>query len=319
MILKKFLLFFRHLFQKDQRSLYCLAVSLFAHILLIVFLCILILPQKGQEGTDIVEVSFASEGMKENKDTQESFVPEAKEEKFSKEDVSQEKLEEMKEILKLEDSQEAKEYIEKQHQKLEQKKKSIESYSQQQGKIEKSIQQRSRYGTLTPRTFYGIAIFSKSMVFILDVSGSMDVEEAKRQLKNAYHALKNDESFNVIVYSDSIQSWQPGLMYANNENKQKADMWLQDIKSGGATNIYSALQKAFDVAYQKTKAETIYFLSDGLPTSGPEQDPVRILAAVKKWNQDKKITIHTIGLGPHQDEFFLSRLAQDNQGKYYVR
>ncbi len=316
MFAKKVFILLDYLLPGGNRSAKCLFISAIFHISIILLLCVLILPQKGQEGTDMVEVSFATEGIQESKETQESFVPE--EEKFQQE-VSKETLEEMKEILKIEDSKEAAEYLEQRQQKITQKKKSLESFAQQQSKIAKNIEQRSRYGTLQPRTFYGIAIFSRSMVFILDVSGSMDIDEARRQLKNAYHSLKSEEAFNIIVYSDSIQTWQSGLVYASQENKQKADEWLSDIKSGGATNVYAALQKAFEIAYQKTKAETMYFLSDGLPTAGVEQDPARILVAVKKWNQDKKIIIHTIGLGPHQDEFFLSRLAQENQGKYFVR
>lgn len=319
MFMQKCILFFKNLFPKDRRSLFCFFLSTLFHLSLILILCILVLPQKGQEGTDMVDVTFSSEGVPESKETQDTSIPSTSEENFFQKEVSQESLEEMKDILKLEESQESEKYLSARQEKIEQKKKSLEAFSQQQKKIEKGIQQRSRYGTLKPRTFYGIAVFARSMVFILDISGSMDIDEAKRQLQNAYHSLKEEESFSIIVYSDQIQIWQRGLVYASKENKQKADEWLQTIQSGGATDIYGALQNAFEIAYKKTKAETMYFLSDGLPTAGIQQDPLLILSAVKKWNQEKKITIHTIGLGPHQDSVFLSRLAQENQGKYFVR
>lgn len=199
------------------------------------------------------------------------------------------------------------------------KKRREERLAKKGAKISKSLAKRSKYGTLKPRTFYGVKVFASSVVFLLDVSGSMNIREARIQIKNAYSALTSAEYFNIIVYETRVYGWKNHLVRATDQNKSDADTWVDNIRSTGATNIYGALEKAFQVAWQETKAEVIYLLTDGLPTAGPVVNPARILAEVKKWNQNKRIVIHTIGIGSHQDRKFLSALAEGNYGRYYVR
>ena len=311
---------FRSYWQMEDRDWRCLLFSAICHTILLFILCIFVLPPAGRPDSRLLDVSFVSEkpdsGEPKNNQAQE---PREQEVDPLLEETSEKTLKELQESFKMDDADEVKQYLRQRQEKIAQKKQKLQDFEKQRRQIDKDLGKRSRYGTLQPRTFYGVQLFARSMVFVLDISGSMDIREARLQLKNAYQSLKSNEYFNIIVYSQTITSWKDQLVKANKENKQDADTWVDKLYPGGATNIYGALQRSFAVAWEQTRAEVIYLLSDGLPTAGPVQHPMQILAAVRSWNNNKKIVIHTIGIGPHQDKKFLGTLAEQNYGRYYVR
>ena len=91
------------------------------------------------------------------------------------------------------------------------------------------------------------------------------------------------------------------------------------MQPSGQTNTYGALEAAFG----NKSADTIYFLSDGNPTTGTTIDHGEILTAVRRWNQGRNVTIHTIGLlvgkygNENQEKLkkFLQDLASQNGGE----
>ncbi|WP_372371318.1 VWA domain-containing protein [Candidatus Uabimicrobium sp. HlEnr_7] len=292
----------------DQKSLRCMGISTVAHIFFLIAIYIAMMPASGSEGEDIIEVSFESapsQSTENSEDTPENYQP----------DLS-ENIEDIENDLDniVEDGYDESEYIKEQYDKIRDKNTKANKEKQNIGN---NLVKRSKYGPLTPRMFYGVRIFAKNIIFVLDVSGSMDIREARLQLKNAYHSLKSGESFNIILYSDKANQWQNSGQAATEENKQQADGWLNDAKSGGATNMYDGLRIAFKIA--RAHRDTIFFITDGHPTKGEIVDPKRILQTVDHWNQEKNITIHTIGLGSHQAEDFLESLAAQNNGNYYKR
>jgi len=306
----------------NERSLRCLAISAVCHIFFIIFFYFFVLPAAGHPEATLLDVSFetgASQDQNDVHDNENSPIPIPQEDDFENTQDTQKALKDLQKSMELSTNSEFQEYLKTRKQKIAQKKKLVASLAAQQNKITGALKQRSRYGTLRPRTFYGVNIYARNMIFVLDVSGSMNIREARRQLINAYQALTEKEHFNLIIYADSVTTWHDHLVKATRYNRKQANMWVRDIRSGGGTNMYTALQRAFQVAWEKTKAETIYLLSDGLPTSGPIQDPLQILSSVKKWNANKNIIINTIGIGPQQDKHFLSALAKENHGRYFVR
>ena len=72
-----------------------------------------------------------------------------------------------------------------------------------------------------------------------------------------------------------------------------------------------------DKAY-KVNFDTIFFLTDGSPTSGKTTDTAEILAEVERWNKAKRIKVHCVGIGPH-NSVFLQRLASQTGGEYTAR
>ena len=308
------------LFSFKNRSFKCLFFSILIHLSIMLLLYILILPASRSEDK-VIEVSFINTqaGLQEQEKDSDSqpFIPKVEDQEINPENNLDNGIQEIKDTFDFDDSQEAKQYLKELNKKIAQKK--SREFASQHNKLSNSLKTRSKYGTLKPRSFYGVNIFATDMIFVLDISSSMDIRTAKLQLKNAYKSLKSNEYFNLVVYNWGASVWKQHLVPATEKNKQDANNWVNKLEARGATNIYGALKRTFEVAWQGKKAETIYFLSDGLPTAGKVMSPTKIISYVKDWNKGKKIIVNVIGIGPHQDRRFLGALAEENYGRYFIR
>ena len=201
--------------------------------------------------------------------------------------------------------------------------------------------------------YYGIPTGGKSIVFILDVSGSMEgkdegsvkdqlsaeaadqagsalskliggkagsfiggavkrestkLAKAKRELIPAIKGLTPDTKFTVVTFGSNIDSWERRLVPATNGAISSAVLYLERVKSNGGTPAKKALEQGFLFP----GVRTIFFLSDGRPNSSTDG----ILSRVSSLNRNRRVKIHTIGLGDDQDRDFLCRLAKQNGGVY---
>lgn len=185
--------------------------------------------------------------------------------------------------------------------------------------------------------FYGIRIVSKRILFVIDISGSMNqpatgggnrtkLEVAKNELERAILGLPEGAAFNIIFYHHEVSVWRRGMIEADGRDRRRAVEFVQGIEGDGNTNIHDALERAFhlvgmgatDKEYE-VGADTIFFLSDGLPNRGKIVDPNGILAEVKRWNSLRRVKIHTVGVGPDHDAAFMRALAASSGGEYVSR
>ena len=204
-------------------------------------------------------------------------------------------------------------------------------------------------------TFFGIRTESQRVLFVLDLSGSMNfsmvprrnpdddirggrepdlpqegetsrLNAAKRDLQKAMGGLEEDAVFNVIFYASDVWSWQDDLVEMDASARTEVTEVIEELEAVGGTNIYGALQTAFEMAgakegntWVKPKVDTIFLLSDGKPSIGVSTDPDEILSMVREANENAGITIHTIGLSGAQDAYLLRTLAEENGGIYAAR
>lgn len=167
--------------------------------------------------------------------------------------------------------------------------------------------------------YYGLPIYAQRLVFVIDTSGSMRkggrIDAAKRELINAINALPEGVFFNVLVFNVRVFSWQPKLLVASAENKEKAATFVQLQGLGPATASFDALEAAMDL-----DAEAIYFLTDGAPHGGKVDQTFEIVEILTRLNHTRRVTINSIGIGvgPEGNEFdvFLKTLAEKNYGDY---
>jgi hypothetical protein len=167
-------------------------------------------------------------------------------------------------------------------------------------------------------SYYGLPIQARRMVFVLDVSGSMEgprLLAAKRELMQAIEALPGDAAFNIVTFSDQAAVWRRSLMPAAPAMKKAAVSFVYAIRAGGHTAAFDALDAAF-----RFDTEAIYFLSDGEPNAGKIPAPSAIITAVTQTNRFRRISIYTIGIAPGQSggplELFVKTLAEQNYGVY---
>lgn len=177
----------------------------------------------------------------------------------------------------------------------------------------------------------GFKFKGKKIVFLIDVSGSMQtfdkIGQVKAGLKMLITSMPRDYEIDVIHFPGNYKKNYSSLWsytQALGEN-QKNDVYrfLNKLKPKGATPTRSALKYAMTGYPDVTD---IVLLSDGAPTKANSRsyDSIdQILDQVRKDNY-KKIQINTIGVGSAFSlmsstpaSIFLKSLAEDSGGFFY--
>ncbi len=161
----------------------------------------------------------------------------------------------------------------------------------------------------------------RSMIFVLDRSGSMNgekIKQAREALKFLIHQLRPQDTFNVVVYDSIVESFRPELQRADAETIKAALGYAEGVYAGGSTNIDGALQTSLKMLTTKAVPSYVLFLTDGLPTVG-ERNEQRIAANAKSTN-NVAARLFNFGVGYDVNSRLLDRLSRDNRGQsVYVR
>ncbi|MGQ0633771.1 MAG: VIT domain-containing protein [Planctomycetaceae bacterium] len=161
----------------------------------------------------------------------------------------------------------------------------------------------------------------KTMVFVFDKSGSMSgkkIEQAKEALKFLIQQLKPGDTFNIVAYDSSIESFRPELQRVDEPTIRAALSYAEGMYAGGSTNIDGALQTSLKMLGDAGRPCYVIFLTDGLPTVG-ELNEMKIAAAAKQANR-VNARLFTFGVGYDVNARLLDRLARDQRGQSgYVR
>ncbi|HEX9973761.1 MAG TPA: VWA domain-containing protein, partial [bacterium] len=156
-------------------------------------------------------------------------------------------------------------------------------------------------------------IINKDLVFILDVSGSMDgekIKQAKDALQYCIKNLDNDDRFNLISFSTESKLFKKGLVSAS-EFRNDAINYIDKLEAKGGTNINEALLDALKIEGNVRRPMSLVFITDGLPTVG-ETNIGNIIDNVAKENKEK-IKIFTFGVGYDVNTVLLDKIASVNR------
>jgi hypothetical protein len=129
--------------------------------------------------------------------------------------------------------------------------------------------------------FAGVPLTGESIVFLIDVSGSMVMKDAKTEdpdkwpflcdtLMQLMRSIPTMKRFQVILFSDKTSylfgSRDYWLKYEGPATAQAARNALRKFEVGGNTNMHDGFEEAF--RYRKLGLDTVYLFSDGLPNVG---------------------------------------------------
>ena len=164
--------------------------------------------------------------------------------------------------------------------------------------------------------FMGIQTKAKSIVFILDFSGSMvtvpiKMNQMLSELKMSINRLTDGSSF-FIIFFDTEALLMPAakLQNATNSNKKKfldwADAESYGPQSGGGTDPSNSLA----LALNSLKPDAIYLLTDG------GFDANASLAAINQNNPNHKTEINTVCFFDNTNEISMKQIASENHGTY---
>jgi len=192
----------------------------------------------------------------------------------------------------------------------------------------------TRFEHTTPRTYHGLEMTCRKVVFCLDVSQSMEwndrIGDAREELLRLIDTLDDTVEFNIVTFSGAVRVWNgQGVQPATTDNIFSAKRFVRRVRiASDGTNTMAALSVA--LAHENVKS--IYFLSDGHPTVGYTTETDRILALVEEMQEGRQIAINTIAYVkgdppqawrndvPPKERLIdlMERLAESNNGRSVV-
>ncbi|MCQ1535796.1 VWA domain-containing protein [Methanosarcina sp. KYL-1] len=164
----------------------------------------------------------------------------------------------------------------------------------------------------------GTTALSKEIIFVLDKSGSMEgykIEQVKEVFGDIIEDLPPGDSFNIIFFDASVQSYSETLMQAGPEEKAGALEFVNSLEANGGTNINEALLTALGMfSPESERVPIIVFLTDGEPTEGVVS-PYAIRQNVKDANT-ARVSIFSIAFGINDESnyHFLRAMSLENYG-----
>ena len=158
--------------------------------------------------------------------------------------------------------------------------------------------------------YYGVPVRGRDdacgVVFCLDVSASMSehgMDPARRHLTATLRELPLRTSFDVVAFNENVTSFAGRLVRAHPVAKARAIAWLDAIVPKSYTNIYDAVETAFQYAGrgrepspEPQRLDLVFLLSDGAPNRGRWHVPAQVLAGITALSE-RRVPIHTIGAG----------------------
>lgn len=172
---------------------------------------------------------------------------------------------------------------------------------------------------LLPGTAKSRKVFKKDVIFVVDISGSMQgkpLEDTKNALAVALSKLDPGDSFNIIAFNGETYLFSTSMELATKETVERAHQWIGiNFIAGGSTNICAPLTKAVEMLTNSRGSIPIIFLV----TDGAVEDERQICDAMKsRLTNGGSICprIYTFGIGSYCNHYFLRMLAMISRGYY---
>jgi hypothetical protein len=218
--------------------------------------------------------------------------------------------------------------------------------------LDRQLTDANRARAAAENRFAGLALTGRRVVFLVDMSGSMDLvdentpapgkwQSVRDTLAHVMRSLPDLEKFQVIVFAEKSRyllgqddRW---IDFDGKPSIERVARSLAVLQPKGGTNMYSAFEMAFHL--RASGMDTMYLFSDGLPNLGeglspeaartlkePEQNEIlgrhirRMLKA--SWNRDRpgqpRVRINAIGFFFESPDVgaFLWALTRENDGGF---
>lgn len=139
---------------------------------------------------------------------------------------------------------------------------------------------------------------------------AMKIEILKRELVNVIGKLPGDTQVNIVTFHREFTPWQSQLQPIAGAGRGRALEFVKGIETRNGTNVFDTLE----FALADKRVDTIYLLSDGLPTAGRLLDLPSITREVQALNRRRGVAIHCIAFG--EESKLLEAIAKENGGQY---
>ena len=159
-----------------------------------------------------------------------------------------------------------------------------------------------------------------TLVFTIDVSGSMDregrLELVKQSLRLLVDELRSDDKVAIVTYGD-----RGSVLLEATEARERGKILqaIDSLRPGGSTYVEDGLKVAYRLAVDEVRSDRItrvMVLSDGVGNVG-NTGHESILRQVQDY-VDQGVTLTTVGFGMgNYNDILMEQLANDGDGAYY--
>lgn len=156
----------------------------------------------------------------------------------------------------------------------------------------------------------------KEIVFVVDISGSMDgekLQQAKQSLKYALGKLNPQDRAAIVAFSDTLTEFSPKLVSVDGLDRKALEAFVDKLESGGGTNIHDALLRGLSFFEANDRLKMLVFFTDGLPSAG-ETDVNQIIKNATGKNANLNARIFVFGVGYDVNTILLDTLSGQNGG-----
>jgi HEAT repeat protein len=205
-------------------------------------------------------------------------------------------------------------------------------------------------------TFYGIQLYSKRLVFLLDVSSSMNdhivvdpewlrasgrvykgnatkFDLAEYEIGEALRGVDPRLEFGIVTFRSEVRTWKERLVPAGTGVVDQAISYLEgqrppSMNTAGditkqRTNVADALRIALGIKRGTNgratadAADEAYIMTDGAPTAGDLVDPDVLLSWFKERNRLARLRLHVVTFQTIDTDLkFLQALASAGGGAF---
>jgi Ca-activated chloride channel family protein len=148
-------------------------------------------------------------------------------------------------------------------------------------------------------------------IFIIDVSGSMSgapYELTRTLLFKLLRTLRPVDRFNVVFFEFTRRALSEHSLPATKENIEWALQIVDQQKCSGGTNLYEALQMAFDLKADPAYARSFILATDGYVSI--ESKAFRLVT-----NKRNEANLFTLGVGTSVNRYLIEGLAYAGAGE----
>lgn len=161
-----------------------------------------------------------------------------------------------------------------------------------------------------PKTVAPNAVPAREYVFVVDVSGSMHgfpLDTAKRLLRDLIGNLRDQDRFNVILFSGGAELMSPQSVTGSVANIDRAVSLIDQQSGGGATELNEALKMALKLPHAEGMSRSFVVVTDGYISA--ERDTFDTIR-----NNLGEANVFSFGIGTGVNRYLIEGLAKAGQG-----
>ncbi|XP_072017534.1 inter-alpha-trypsin inhibitor heavy chain H3-like [Amphiura filiformis] len=175
----------------------------------------------------------------------------------------------------------------------------------------------------------GLPPVRKSVVFTIDVSGSMSgagkLEYTKEALLVILDDMREGDTFNIVTFESNVRVWRDTMLDVSPDNVQEAKDFVGQLEPLFSTDLHGGIIKGVEIlrkqmefnfanGYSNDVYPMIIMLTDGQPSMGITE-PNEIRSNVREEIR-REMSLFTLGFGNDVDSTLLEQLALENQGAF---